>query len=90
MGSYIMRYRKRMAGFMSRCPFWSTTRENVECYRECPILIGESSEKQEGEQCIFNECTESISVNFRDIVREDYSFLNLSLYEDDKIIISNY
>ena len=29
---------------MSKCPFWSTTREKVECYRECPILSRESSE----------------------------------------------
>jgi len=79
-----------MAGFMSRCPFWSTTREKVECYRECPILIGESSEMQDGEHCIFNECTESSSLNLRDIIKDDYSFLNLSMYEDEKIININY
>ena len=79
-----------MAGVMSRCPFWSTTREKVECYRECPILIGESSEGQEGELCIFNECTESSSLNFRDIIKDDYSFLNLSMYEDEKTININY
>ena len=71
---------------MSRCPFWSTKREKVECYRECPILIGESSEGQDGEKCMFHDCTESTSVNFRDVIKEDYNFLNLSMYEDDKII----
>ena len=75
---------------MSRCPFWSTKREKVECYRECPILIGESSEGENGELCIFNECTESGGLNFRDIIKDDYSFLNLSMYEDDKIININY
>lgn len=75
---------------MSRCPFWSTTRETVECYRECPILIGESSEGQEGEKCIFHECTESSSVSFRNAMKEEYNFLNLSIYEDDKIININY
>lgn len=79
-----------MAGFMSRCPFWSTAKEKVECYRECPILVGESSERQDGEHCIFHECTESNSLNFRDIIKEDYSFLNLSMYEDDNIININY
>jgi hypothetical protein len=85
-----MRDKKRMAGFMSRCPFWSTTREKVECYRECPIFAGESSEGKYGEQCIFHECTESSSVSFIDIIKEDYSFLNLSMYEDDKITNINY
>ena len=85
-----MRDKKRMAGFMSRCPFWSTAIEKVECYRECPILVGESSEGQDGEKCIFQECTESSSLNFRDSIKEDYSFLNLSMYEDEKIININY
>ena len=75
---------------MSRCPFWSTVREKVECYRECPILIGESSEGQDGEKCMFHDCTESASVNFRDVIKEDYNFLNLSMYEDDKIIDINF
>ena len=79
-----------MAGFMSRCPFWSTAREKVECYRECPILMGESSGGQAGEQCIFHQCTESSSINLREIIKEDYSFLNLSMYEDDKITNINY
>ena len=79
-----------MAGFMSRCPFWSTAKSNVECYRECPMLIGQSSERQNGEQCIFHQCTESSSINLREIIKEDYSFLNLSMYEDEKIININY
>lgn len=74
---------------MSRCPFWSTTRETVECYRECPVLVGES-QGQEGEKCIFHECTESSSVSFRNIMKEEYDFLNLSIYEDDKIVNINY
>lgn len=75
---------------MSKCPFWSTKRERVECYRECPILTLDSSEGQDGEHCIFNECEESSSINFRDIIREDYSFFNLSIYDDDKKITINY
>jgi len=75
---------------MSKCPFWSTKKAKVECYRECPILIKDSSEGKDGERCIFNECTEASSVNFRDIIKEDYSFLNLSIYDDDKNININY
>ena len=75
---------------MSRCPFWSTTREKVECYEECPMLIEQLSEGQQDEQCIFHECTESGSLNYRNITKEDYSFFNLSMYEDEKIINVNY
>jgi len=54
------------------------------------MLIGEPSEMQDGEHCIFNECAESSVLNFRDIIKDDYSFLNLSMYEDEKIININY
>jgi hypothetical protein len=66
---------------MSKCPFWSTTREKVECYRECPIC--ESSEGKDVDQCIFNDCTEARNANFADIIKEDYSFLNLSIYDEE-------
>ena len=75
---------------MSRCPFWSTEREKVECYRECPILLGESLERQEDERCIFNECMESNSMNFRDVMKEDYSFISLYKYDEEKTININY
>lgn len=75
---------------MSKCPFWSTNKERVECYRDCPISVWDSSEGKEGEHCIFNECTESSNINFREIVKEDYSFLNLSIYDDDKNSTINY
>ena len=78
-----------MAEFMSRCPFWSTESEIVECYSECPIK-NESSNEQEDKHCIFHECSESNSVNFREIIKEDYDFLNLSIYDDEKIITFNY
>ena len=73
---------------MSKCPFWSTIREKVECYRECPLC--ESIEGKEGEQCIFNDCIESRNVNFTDIIKEDYSFLNLSMYDEEVAININY
>lgn len=72
---------------MSKCPFWSTKKEKVECYKECPLLIGEVSERLDSEHCIFNECAELGNINFRDIIKEDYSLLNLSMYDDEKNII---
>lgn len=72
---------------MSRCPFWSTKKEKVECYNECPLLNVESSERLNSEHCIFNECTELGDINFRYNIKEDYSFLNLSMYADEKNII---
>lgn len=78
-----------MAGVMSRCPFWSTERENIECYSECPIK-NESFRGNEDEHCIFHECSESIGVNFREIIKEDYDFLNLSIYDDEKSINIGY
>ena len=75
---------------MNRCPFWSTAKEKIECYKECPILVEELSEKQEGEHCIFNECTELNGVNFRDVMKEDYNFMNLYIYDEEKTINLNY
>ncbi|WP_017211510.1 hypothetical protein [Clostridium beijerinckii] len=78
-----------MAGFMSRCPFWSTTKEKVECYSECPIK-SESLKGQDDKLCIFNECSEAGSIDFKEIMKEDYGFLNLSIYDDEKRININY
>lgn len=79
-----------MAGFMSKCPFWSTTKEKVECYNECPILISELYGGQNGDKCIFHECTESNNMDFKEIIREDYSFLDLSIYDEDKRLKITY
>lgn len=78
-----------MAGFMSRCPFWSTTKEKVECYSECPIK-SESLKGQDDKLCIFNECSESSSIDFKEIMKEDYGFLNLPIYDDEKRTNINY
>lgn len=85
-----MKDMRRMAYFMIRCPFWSTAKEKVECYRECPILTSESPERQEDENCIFNDCTESGGVNFRDVMKEDYGFMSSYVYDEDKAININY
>lgn len=75
---------------MNRCPFWSTMKENFECYGQCPMMIDELLQGQEDEQCIFKECSLSSKINFKDIVKEDYSFLNISIYDDEKNSNANY
>ncbi len=72
---------------MSRCPFWSTKREKVECYSECPIL-GVESLGDGNEKCIFHECSEESNISFGDIIKEEYNFLNLPIYDDEKL--ANY
>ena len=68
---------------MSKCPFWSTKKENVDCYKECPMIMSEDVVVIEEEQCIFQECSSSTDMNFKDIIKEDYSFLNLSSYDEE-------
>ncbi|WP_300382001.1 hypothetical protein [Clostridium sp.] len=36
---------------MSKCPFWSSAKENINCYNTCPMY----SEDREGEVCPFKE-----------------------------------
>ncbi|EHI98894.1 hypothetical protein CDLVIII_2232 [Clostridium sp. DL-VIII] len=72
---------------MSRCPFWSTSMEEIECYDECPILSSELMEHR-GEKCIFHKCIESRNINIKDIVKEEYDFLDLSIYDENSNNIS--
>lgn len=67
---------------MGKCPFWSNKKQKVQCYEECPMLINASGEKSD--ECIFYECSSSTDMSFKDIIKEDYDFLNLSVYDDDK------
>lgn len=69
---------------MNKCPFWSTKTQKFDCYEECPMLISENGKVNDGEQCIFHECSPSLEINFKDIIKEDYAFFNLSSNDDDK------
>lgn len=76
---------------MSKCPFWSTQKQRVECYGECPMLAGELRKEQDDESCIFHECTStSNSINFKEAIKEDYSFLNFSIYDEEKLTNISY
>ena len=52
---------------MGKCPFWSTKKEVVKCYSDCPMY----EEKTEEELCPFKEITFS-SDNVK--IKEDYSY----------------
>ncbi|MDO5517746.1 MAG: hypothetical protein Q4F66_09330 [Clostridium sp.] len=67
-----------------KCPFWSSKREKVECYGDCPMLMSEGGEVQNGEQCIFNECSSENEFNLKDLIKQDYSYLKS--YDDEKNI----
>lgn len=75
---------------MGRCPFWSTAKEKFQCYEECPMIMEETIQGQEAELCIFKECSLSSRINFKDIVKDDYNFLNISIYDDEKNSNANY
>ena len=68
---------------MSKCPFRSTNKKTVDCYKECPMMISENGKISDEDQCIFQECL-SNDMSFKDIIKDDYSFLGLSSYDDDK------
>lgn len=73
---------------MSKCPFWSTAKEKFDCYEECP-MIEEKIEGEETELCVFKEYLLSSKINFRDIIKDEYNFLNISIY-DEKNSNHNY
>lgn len=71
---------------MSKCPFWSTSKEKVNCYSECPMntIINES------ESCPFNDIISSgPKASIVGSMNEDlfYSQDRYTNYdEDDKVI----
>ncbi|MDR5587678.1 MULTISPECIES: hypothetical protein [Clostridium] len=68
---------------MGKCPFWSSSKEYHECYDSCPML---TSDIEDDGQCIFKEYLSVNRINFKDIIKEEYSFLKKSIYNDE----SNY
>lgn len=73
---------------MSKCPFWSIKGKVYRCYNECPMLEDEGFE-DEG-NCIFKEYDLSTKVNFKDVSKKNYSFLDLSEYDKPKKEKVNY
>ena len=62
---------------MSKCPFWSTAKIKVECYKECPM---NEYELEDG-QCPFKECLDTQNINLKGIVDEDFAYSKESEYD---------
>lgn len=64
---------------MSRCPFWSNSREYHECYESCPMLLNDLADDGE---CIFKEYLSANKIDFKDIIKDDYDLIKKSIYND--------
>lgn len=72
---------------MSKCPFWSNAKENINCYNTCPMY----SEDVEGETCPFKEFTgTNVKNTFVDSIDNKSIYYSqnkyLSYEEENKII----
>lgn len=65
---------------MSKCPFWSTGKEKIECYDECPM----NTIVLEEESCPFREYLSDAKMKFKDIVGDDFAYSSED-YEDSII-----
>ena len=65
---------------MSKCPFWSTKKEKVNCYSGCPMKI---SVQDEEDDCPFKEASNEVKISYKDIDSEknSYSQDNYSEYD---------
>ena len=62
---------------MSKCPFWSTAKEKVNCYKGCPMQPNEES----NELCVFKEHLMENKVIFKDIVEDDFAYSYKESYD---------
>ena len=72
---------------MSKCPFWSTNKEKVNCYSECPMY----TITNENESCPFKEIIISSGpkTTIVDSMNEDLFYSQdryMNYDEDDKVI----
>ena len=70
---------------MSKCPFWSSNKEKINCYNECPMhnIINES------EVCPFKEHLNSSKTSMIDSINEKLFYSQeqyLNYEEEDKVI----
>lgn len=74
---------------MSSCPFWSTSKEKISCYYECPMNIRDNK----NETCPFKEFTTNESVIlFGKNMNDDmfYSQDRYSGYNENNDIVFSY
>ena len=72
---------------MSKCPFWSTNKERVNCYSDCPMY----TISDENDICLFKEFLSdggknSLTKNFNDDLF--YSQDRYSNFDEDEKVIN--
>lgn len=55
---------------MSKCPFWSSRKEKVNCNGECPM----SPSQNNNETCPFIEHLSAEKIVFKDVLDEDFEY----------------
>lgn len=72
---------------MSKCPFWSTKKERVNCYDGCPM----TSCGLDGEGCPFKEVLDEPKIAYKDIANDNFAYPQEQNIEYDFLKqISNY
>ena len=74
---------------MSKCPFWSTAKKKVECDPECPMMNSGANINSE-ERCIFCECSLDNNIDIKGIMKNEYDFMNISMYDDESNLKIRY
>lgn len=73
---------------MSKCPFWSTKKEKINCYNGCPM---KGSIQGEDDDCPFKEVSDEPKVLYKDIENENFAYSQEKYGEYDFLKkISNY
>lgn len=55
---------------MNKCPFWSSKKNKVSCYSDCPMKSIEESENS----CVFIEHLVGEKIEFKDIISSDKDY----------------
>lgn len=61
---------------MSKCPFWSSAKEKVNCYKGCPM----QPSNEVDDECVFKEHLVESKLIFKDIAYDDFEYNN---YKDN-------
>ncbi len=69
---------------MSKCPFWSSKKEKVNCYNECPMY----PVSKDDEVCPFIEHLNTNKVSINDF--NDFEYSQDSIYDLSYIGVKNY
>lgn len=69
---------------MSKCPFWSTKKEKVNCYNECPMY----PVSKDDEVCPFIEHLNPNKVSINDF--DDFGYSQSNIYDLAYMGIKNY